>query len=169
MSEPRYTDAATEAVYLVIMNTPSIQMQFWQGYYIALRRLAGYKPKTSSYPVTTVTARRSTGVVPWNAPSDAYCFPALDERDLRMYGTLNLSVGTFHSNILRELIVCGADRDEAHETLKSCSPTHLLKMLDELYHEEMMAFIASKRARGCLPKDWQTPVQLNLKETPETA
>lgn len=166
MTSPRYTDAATEAVYLVIMNTAAIQMQFWQGYYIALRRLAGYKPKTSSYPLTTITALRSKSSVPWNAPSGAYCFPQRDSEDRLMYGKLNLSVGTFHSNILRGLIVCGADRDEAHDILKACCPTQLLKMLDELYHEEMMAFIASKRARGCLPRDWQTPVQT---ETPETA
>lgn len=169
MSEPRYTDAATEAVYLVIMNTPSIQMQFWQGYYIALRRLAGYTPKTSSYPLTTIRALHKEGTALPPTPADAYRFSPRDSHGLILFGRLNLSVGTFHSSILRELIVCGADRDEAHETLKSCSPAHLLKMLDELYHEEMMAFIASKRARGCLPKDWQTPVQLNLKETPETA
>lgn len=166
MTEPRYTDPATEAVYLIIMNTPSIQMQFWQGYYIALRRLAGYKPKTSSYPLTTLTALRSKSGVPWNAPSGAYLFPQRDSGGLLLYGSLNLSAGVFSSNILRELVVCGATIEEAHDTLDACCPRQLLKMLDELYHEEMMAFIASKRARGCLPTDWQTPVR---EETPETA
>lgn len=166
MSESRYTDAATEAVYLVIMNTHVIQMQFFQGYYIALRRLAGYIPKTSSYPVTTIRAVHREGTPPPPTPPDAYRFQPRDHQGFALFGRLNLSVGTFHSNILRELIVCGADRDEAHDILKTCSPTQLLKMLDELYHEEMMAFIASKRARGCLPRDWQTPVQT---ETPETA